>query len=439
MFGRLLFGLGLLALGAVGALAQPVAENRPPDICQVTTNETLSELEARKERLERALAARGGPDARKSPDLRKLQEELLEVVAWIACVDDARPEVAAVPRRRGVAVRALGAAGADVVEITTYYATNRNPQRSREPAKAYGTKLGVELHYGRAVVTIPRNHTPGMIETPSLWRFERAADPNKHFVLTSVTPLATDAARQEMAEKLGELDSKSLLIFVHGFNTGFRDAALRTAQLAHDLKFPGMPFFFSWPSAGLLRAYWQDEEAARFSESMFEHLLDELSALPATDIYIIAHSMGNRIVGHGLETRVKLGKDTSRIRELLLAAPDINADIFNKIIAPRLAAMHGTRTTVYASSSDVALRISKVVHGFRRLGETTDGISVYPGLETIDASEASSMAKAYGHLYITDSPSVLKDIETVIRKNVSAAKRGLSQIGTSPNQYWRLK
>jgi esterase/lipase superfamily enzyme len=441
MLGRLLFALGLLAFPAPWAQAQPVAGNRVPDLCRVTTNETLPQLQARRERLERAIAAKGGPDAPAGPrqELRKLQEELLEVVAWLECAREAQPEVAVAARRRGVAVRALEPPSADVVQVTTYYATNRNPLQGREPAKAYGTELGTTLHYGRAVVTIPRTHTPGLIETPTLWKLEREPDPSRHFVLKSVTPLAGDAARREMAEKLRGLDSKSILIYVHGFNASFKDAALRTAQLAHDLKFPGMPFFFSWPSASLIRAYWQDEEAARFSESVFERLLDELSQLPATDIYIIAHSMGNRVVGHALQTRVEKGKDTSRLRELLLAAPDINADLFNKIIAPKLAAMKGTRTTVYASSSDVALRISKVVHGFRRLGETTDGISIYPGLETIDASSAASMAKAYGHLYITDSPSVLRDIETVIRKKLSAAQRGLSQIGTSPNQYWQLK
>jgi len=278
-----------------------------------------------------------------------------------------------------------------------------------------------------------------MVEMPSLWKLEREPDPNKHFVLKSVTQLTTDAARREMAEKLRGLDTKSLLIFVHGFNTSFRDAALRTAQMAHDLKFPGMAFFYSWPSASLIRAYWQDEEAARFSESVFERLLDDLSLLPVTDIYLVAHSMGNRIVGHALHNRIELGKDTKRIRELLLAAPDISADLFNKIIAPKLATMQGTRTTVYASSSDVALRVSKVVHGFRRLGETTDGIFTFPGLETVDASGATSMAKAYGHLYIMDSPSVLKDIETIIRQKMSAAQRGLSQMGSAPNQHWRLR
>jgi esterase/lipase superfamily enzyme len=439
MFGRLLSLSALLVLAAASAQAQPLPDNRPPEICRVTTTETLPELQAHKQRLERAIANKGGPDARKDPELRKLQEELIDVVTWIECAQaSAQPDIA-VARRRSVVLRGAEAP-AELVEVTTYYATNRNPTPGNsEPSKAYGSEVEAALHYGRAVVTIPRVHVSGMVEAPSLWKLERDSDPNKHFVLKSVTPLPTDAARREMAEKLNGLDSKSLLIFVHGFNTNFRDAALRTAQMAHDLKFPGMAFFYSWPSASLIRAYWQDEEAARFSETVFERLMDDLSALPVIDIYIVAHSMGNRIVGHGLQTRIALGKDTSRVRELLLAAPDINANIFRDIIAPKLATLQNTKTTIYASSSDVALRVSKVVHGFRRLGETTDGVFTYPGLETVDASSATSMAKAYGHLYIMDSPSVLRDIQTLIRQKISASQRGLNEMGNSPNQYWRLR
>jgi esterase/lipase superfamily enzyme len=442
MFGRLLFVCGSLMVWASWAQAQPVAENRIPEICRLPANEGLPELRARKQRLETAIAAKGGVDARSGgAELRKLQEELLEVVAWIECAGGTQVEVTAV-RKRGMAMRNAEPppAGGDVVEVTAYYATNRNVAKgSNEPAKIYGGEVENELHYGRAVITIPRVHVPGMVEAPTLWKLERESDPNKHFVLKSVTPLATDAARREMGQKLTALSTKSLLVFVHGFNTGFRDAALRTAQMAYDLKFPGLAFFYSWPSASLIRAYWQDEEAARFSESVFLRLLDDLSQLPVDDIYLVAHSMGNRIVGHALQTRIDMGKDTSRLREILLAAPDINADIFNKIIAPKLATMKNTRTTIYASSSDVALRVSKVVHGFRRLGETADGVIPSPGLETVDASSATSMAKAYGHLYIMDSPSVMRDIQTVIRQNISAAQRGLSQMGMQPNQYWRLK
>jgi esterase/lipase superfamily enzyme len=61
--------------------------------------------------------------------------------------------------------------------------------------------------------------------------------------------------------------------------------------------------------------------------------------------------MGSHIVSQALKSRVERGKSTGHLSELLLAAPDINAQLFRTTIAPRLAAMQGTRTTVYASSS----------------------------------------------------------------------------------------
>ena len=230
-----------------------------------------------------------------------------------------------------------------------------------------------------------------------------------------------------------------MLVFVHGYNSGFADAAMRTAQIAYDLKFPGMPFFYSWPSANRVRAYLPDEEAARLSESVFEALIDDLTtSLPVTDIYIVAHSMGTRVVSHALQARADKGKSSKQLRELLLAAPDINAELFRGVIAPKLAAMQGLRTTVYASSSDLALMASKVVHGFQRVGETTGGVFVYPGIETIDASSASSSSRALGHSYVVDTPSVIGDIQSVVLNHASTKQRGLTSTGTVPNVYWKF-
>jgi len=39
--------------------------------------------------------------------------------------------------------------------------------------------------------------------------------------------------------------AKEIFVFIHGYNTSFEDAARRTGQLAYDLKFPGLAFFFS--------------------------------------------------------------------------------------------------------------------------------------------------------------------------------------------------
>jgi esterase/lipase superfamily enzyme len=168
-------------------------------------------------------------------------------------------------------------------------------------------------------------------------------------------------------------------------------------------------------------------------------VLDDLSQLPVSEFYIIAHSMGSRLVTQVLKSRGDRGKPTARLRELLLAAPDINAELFRTVIAPRLKALEGTLTTVYASSSDLALMASKVVHGYRRVGETADGVFVYPGLETIDASKATLAARAFGHSYLTDSAAVLRDIRSLLRRRLPARQRGLAEAGISPNIYWSLR
>ena len=430
----------LLAASVVGtnvAHAQSSPGGVKPAPCQASSGEPLAELEKRRQTLEREVARKTAaktPEGAKNgkeveENLRKSQEQLLEMLFQIDCL-----------KAPPATTRSISRAAPDsVIEVTTYYATNRKKTTSAEPTALYGPEAETTFHYGRATVTIPPTHTRGNLELPSLWKLEREADPTKHFVLKAVTPLDGDAARKEMTEKLQGMGSKALLVFVHGYNSGFAEAALRTAQLAYDLKFPGLAFFYSWPSAAKVLAYWQDEEMALLSEGVFEQLLGELSQLPFTDIYIVAHSMGNRIVTSALRSRVDKKEETKHIRELLLAAPDINATLFRTVIAPKLAAMQGTRITVYASSSDLALKASKIVHGFRRVGETTEEVFTYPGFDTIDASAASTMARAYGHSYLMDSQAVIKDIEAAIGKKAAAKRRGLSETGSSPNEYWRLQ
>jgi esterase/lipase superfamily enzyme len=127
------------------------------------------------------------------------------------------------------------------------------------------------------------------------------------------------------------------------------------------------------------------------------------------------------------------------VRELLLAAPDINAELFAEVIAPKLKQMQGTQTTLYASSSDLALIASKAVHGYRRVGETAGGVLVYPGLETIDASRAAIAMRSFGHSYLTDSAAVIGDIRELLRLKLGAKARGLPETGTDPNVYWSLQ
>jgi esterase/lipase superfamily enzyme len=431
----------MFSAGAAQAQSGPLGV----ETCR-NAGDALPDLEKRKRRLESDVgdvqrklgaikdAAKG--DARVAAlqkTMRTSQEALLDVAFRIEC---ARAK-AAQPLET-IVRRSAGKAEKDLVEITAYYATNRNQTASREPLKVYGGEYEPTLRFGQTVVSIPLTHVRGNLERPKLWKLERQADPSKHFVVKSVTPMSKDDVRREMLDKLDAADNRAILLFVHGYNMSFAEAAMRVVQLAHDLQFAGVPFFYSWPSAAQVLSYWQDEETAELSEGLFEKLLEDLSLLPSTDIYIIAHSMGNRIAGHALRQRVETGKPTKQIRELLLAAPDINAELFRRVIAPKLAAMQGTRTTIYASSSDLALRASKIVHGFRRLGETAGGVFTYKGIDTIDASTVAQVNRAYGHSYLMDSNLVLKDVRTLIEEKRAAKERGLNAVGRDPDIFYRL-
>jgi esterase/lipase superfamily enzyme len=441
----------LFLASTVSAQAQPGPAQSTSDQCAAAAQQGASTLESERRKAELNLAmfekehtakARSDGDQKGQAQnlpiqdfdikIRDTREELLELLFKIDCL---RADLAPDPT---IGPSGSRAASLPLVEITEYYATNRAQTQGNDPYALY-TGDPAELQYGRAVVTIPFTHEPGTLELPSLWKFERRPDPGKHFILKSVTPLGPAAGLQELSEELNKSKSKTLLVFVHGYNVSFSDAALRTAQLAHDLRFPGLVMFFSWPSAARARSYWRDEEVAQLSEPVFANLLGQLSSLSFADIYVVAHSMGNRIAGNAIQSLADRGSDLDRVRALLLAAPDINAEIFRRIVAPKLAKLQRTRTTIYASSSDIALKASKIVHEFPRVGETDRGVLTFPGMETVDASASAPMSRSFGHSYVVDSVEVLADIRKILYRNIDAQQRGLSPLGTAPGIYWRLQ
>src|SRR5262249_44703146 len=70
---------------------------------------------------------------------------------------------------------------------------------------------------------------------------------------------------------------------------------------------------------------------------------------------------------------------------------------------------------IYASSNDVALKISRSLRGYRRVGETADGVLVYPGSETVDSTAAAPLLRAYGHSYVFDSNRLPSAAQALVR------------------------
>ena len=223
---------------------------------------------------------------------------------------------------------------------------------------------------------------------------------------------------EAVAEAVGTSEHKHAFVFIHGYNTTFETAARRTAQLAHDLQFDGPPILFSWPSKGRAESYVADETNVAWTVPQLRAFLGKLASnVGASTIHLIAHSMGNRALTTVLET-ITTGRDqvAPLFRQIILTAPDIDADTFRNLAA--VISQAGDRVTVYSSGKDKALLLSHRFHGYPRAGAS---IVISPGVDTIDASAVDTSLD--GHSYFGSNRSVLSDIFALFTSNEPPLRR----------------
>lgn len=325
--------------------------------------------------------------------------------------------------------------------MRVFFATDRAAaadQQPSDPVKRFGGDRGT-MTYGQAFVSIPRDHEVGELEAPSVWRLEFREDPARHVVLLSTTLQPKDKFLQAVRERVAASSDGNAFIFVHGYNVSFDDAARRTAQLSYDLGFDGAPIFYSWPSQASLKRYTVDEANIEWSTANIRRFIAEAADRSgARNIYLVGHSMGSRGLTRAVATLMLERPDLAgRFREIILAAPDIDAGVFRDELAPALAKA-GRRVTLYASSKDLALKASKEVHGYPRAGDAADGIVVVRGVDTIDASLVDDTVLA--HSYFVESLPVIRDIARMFRGNQPPAQRPqLKRVVGSGGIHWLLE
>lgn len=320
--------------------------------------------------------------------------------------------------------------------VKTFYATDRLSTGRVGTKVTFGGARGT-LTYGICEVSIPNDHEIGALEAPSIWRLEFKEDPEKHVVVLTTAARQKQPFFTEIAARVRASRTKNAFVFVHGYNVTFEDAARRTAQIAYDLKFDGAPVFYSWPSRAETALYMIDSQTMEWAEhDMTVFLRQFFAESTAENIYFVAHSMGNRGLTRAL---AKVLEDTtlrSRVAEVILTAPDIDADVFKRSIAPGLVAA-GRPITLYASSEDKALIASKTFNGAPRLGDAGPNLVLIPGIETIDATGVDT--SFLGHSHFATS-SVLADMLDMYALRLRAEKRKQLQIRQTPDgRYWVFK
>jgi esterase/lipase superfamily enzyme len=280
--------------------------------------------------------------------------------------------------------------------VRVWYATNRTRLLGTMPT--FGTDPAAAMSYGYADVGIPRDHRMGEIEAPSIWRLEFSEDPVKHVTVLSLEDEREADFLTQVGKRSNQSAARQMLVFVHGFNEAFDAAIKRTAQIAYDLAFDGPAIAFSWPSQGRLTPldYTKDERNADVSAAALSAFLMRLRGTSdRVTIHVIAHSMGNRVLTRALETASAGFENGTKLKDLVLMAPDVDAALFRQA-AGKVAAT-AERVTLYASSQDLALKAAHRVSGYTRAGEGGPDVLVVPGIDTVDASSVETSAFGLGH------------------------------------------
>lgn len=323
--------------------------------------------------------------------------------------------------------------------VRIFHATDREELRKGDGAIEYGPgrSVGGKLHYGECLISIPKVHKVGGLESPSIWRLEFRPDPNKHVVLLETKSEEEAEFVARVAEAVTKSETREAFVFLHGYNVSFENAARRTGQLAFDLNFVGAPILYSWPSNGKFADYPKDEADAIWSAPHFERFLQLLGQTSgASRIHVIAHSMGNRVACDALKGLSREVAPGVAFQQVMLAAPDVDADTFAELSAALKKVAH--RVTLYGSSNDLALKASKVLHGNRRAGEGGAAMLILPDVDSVDASSISTDFLA--HSYFSDSWPLLADIrELMVSDHAPEARPGLDEVVRGEGRFFAFR
>ena len=292
---------------------------------------------------------------------RRLHEPVWEAVARrsrvgvLCAIALATIAAGCASRPFGTLVPVAGAPDASRVDLMV--ATTRAPVIS-PPGVMFGGARGRGLDFADIVVSIPPDSArrPGDIPLSS----SVPGNPERDFVVLRADRIDLAQAKAKFDQRIRRVPGRRVLVFVHGFNTRFEEAVYRFAQIVHDARVQVAPVLFTWPSGGRLTDYVYDRDSALYSRDALEALLQALVNDRNVDsISILAHSMGNYIAMESLrQMSIRDRRLSPKIRDVMLASPDIDVDVFRRQIAEIDAGPRPAQFTLFIARDDRALGLS---------------------------------------------------------------------------------
>jgi esterase/lipase superfamily enzyme len=328
--------------------------------------------------------------------------------------------------------------GVPVSVYPVWYATNRKISNSGSPDYFSSDRSAPnKVEYGKLFVEITDDYLKEL-GRQGFWKYVLSQAPEAKLKVREPIQMTSSEFGADVRDELKALspDERIALVYIHGFQTTFVEAAQRAAGIGYQLKIP-MTAFYSWPSKGRVADYVADYNAALdASDDLARFLIKFSRDSKASRIHIIAHSMGNFALLQAMYRPVMQDakKKGLKFGQIILAAADVDAGVFMK--DAHVYTEMAERVTLYASSSDLALKASIELSKFPRAGFLPP-VTVHKSIDAIDVSDVN--LTLLGHAYLSGEIAVLEDMSKLIRFNQSPGARTRIWRASGNGQYWVMK
>ena len=282
-----------------------------------------------------------------------------------------------------------------------FYATNRHSADTDATIETrFDANRQAGLSFGYFDTEIQASLGLGMIIDPSDWFL------NEEIQLKQLQPQSQQDFLQQLSQQVEASPYRSLLLVVHGFREAFPSALRKTAFLAHVLDIDTPVLLFDWPGdqGSSLRGYRRARQVAEASgaelAATLRLIVDEVQ--PGR-LWLLANSMGGQVVVDAFELLSRdadFADSPTEIETVVLTAPDVDHEDFNQRFKAQSDSL-AKNVTVYVSSNDRALLVSRLINRGLRLGESTLN-PANPGQLTQAASFSELLETGSSDLVLVD-------------------------------------
>ncbi len=251
-----------------------------------------------------------------------------------------------------------------------FFSTNRQSNDHDTLLDSFANQISEELTFGYFDTSVEPSLGIGMLINPTDW-FQ-----NEEIKLKRVKTLDQQSFVHELRKQVEASPHKGLLLVINGFRERFPSALRKTAFVSHILDIDAPVLVFDWPGdqgsspAGYRRA----QSVARESGVQLSRLVMTLTEeVQPERTWLLANSMGGEVVVSAFTNLYQdetFRDSQAEFEDVVLTAPDVSHQQFGAQFADEISALT-KNLSVYVSSNDRALLMSRLINRESRLGEST--------------------------------------------------------------------